>query len=368
MKLSFKYDFKRKDLLYGGIITAIIAVIALVLILIGLSTEVFDPIGRAIDEFSISDSFFFSKTKRHSDCADLNPGIVLIDIADCDSRQEIADIVCKINDASPKLLAVDIIFGEYSSSSSFSDSLLVRAFQSSRNLVLAERFVNGENGWYSERSFFADDIPCIEGDVNFQYGIVRTFEDEYVAGMAHIPSFVSLIASQAGICNGFKKQLINYSPVNTITIPADYTGSFDIVRDQIVILGDAGDLRDYHDIPVLINGQSRTSGLRIIAQCLYTLQPGNGFVTCPNWLALVIGIVLTYLFCAFIASPMFRVDRFNGLWTSIWQVIVLLLLVALTYLLFWGFHFCMPLKYWLIGVGFSNLATDFFYFVKPKSF
>jgi hypothetical protein len=40
----------------------------------------------------------------------------------------------------------------------------------------------------------------------------------------------------------------------------------------------------------------------------------------------------------------------------------------LTYVVFWKFHFSISLKYWLIGVGFSELATELFYFILHKCF
>lgn len=366
--MSFlKYGFKKRDFLYGGIITAIIVVISLLLSIIGLNTDVFDPIGQAIDSFHLSDGFFYSRTKHHTSSEEVNPGIVIVDIQDCDSREEIASIVNKINQAGPKVLAVDIIFGNYASASSYEDSVLVATFKESSNLILSQRNIFGENGWHTERSFFANEVACKEGDVSFNPGMVRSFYKSLDVDGKLIPSFVSLIATEAGIMSSSGESLINYSPIKTITLGPNAINE-DLIKDQIIILGDAGDLRDFHSIPVLIDGLPRASGVIIIAQCLYTLQPHNSFYTCPEWLSLIIGLILTYLFCSFIAAPMFRKEKFNGLWISIWQIVVLFFLLILTYILFWGFHFNMSLTYWVVGVGLSELATELFYFVKPKKF
>lgn len=362
-----QYRFQREDFLYGGIITCIIGVIALVLALIGLTTDAFDPIGHAVENFHLSDGFFYTQAIKESDNAELNPGIVLVDIQDCDSREEIADIVNRINESEPRLLAVDIIFGKAATVSSLADSALVSAFCASNNLILAQRVLQSPEGTTIERSFFADDVNCVEGDVSFNYGIVRSFSPYLSVHGEDIPSFINHVARIGGLAQMFKDQLINYSPIKTISISPENLPAKDFLKDQIVILGDGQDLRDYHDIPVLIDGQARTSGMKIIAQSLYTLRPHNGFTNCPDWLALVLGIILTYLFCTFIASPMFRIDKFNGLWISIWQIIVLIILLILTYFLFWGLHFNMTLTYWLIGVGMSELATELFYFVKNKN-
>lgn len=357
-----KYGFKAKDFLYGAAITAIIALITGALALLGLSTRVFDPIGQAISNFHLSDSFFYSRSLHAGEQKEANPGVVLVNIADCDSREEIADIVNRINSASPKLLAVDVIFARYASASAAGDSALVAALSEAGKLILAQRWTRSAEEWTVERSFFADVIPCIEGDVNFTYGVVREFSDSFAAGNRVVPSFIGQIACEAGLKEGFGKQLINYNPVYTVMLTPEQLSDTSLLEDQIVILGDAGDLRDFHDIPVLMDGMPRASGMKIFAQCLYSLQPGNGFRECPSWLALLAGILLTYLFCTFFASPLFRVNRFNGFWISVWQLLVMLLLVSLNYLLFWSMHFIMPLTWWLVGVGLAGLATEFFYF------
>lgn len=361
-----KYNFEKKDFLRGAGITGIIGLIALVLALFGLSTGVFDPIGQVIENYRISDGFFYTHSIKHRGTEELNPGIVLVDIHDCDSRAGIAEIVRTINEASPKLLAVDIIFGQAASFTTEEDSVLVSAFKSSKSLVLAQRFVAGTDGWRVERSFFADEIGALEGDVGLDLGLVRSFAPSINIGGNEYPTFIAQVAKQGGLKDTFKPQLINYSPVKTICLGQEDLPAEDFFKDQIVILGDKGDLRDYHDVPVLIDGQARTSGLNIIAQSLFTLAPHNGFMNCPDWMALIIGIILTYLFCTFIASPMFRIERFNGLWISIWQVIVLIVLMALTFFLFWAFHINVSLTYWLIGVGLSELATELYYFIFVK--
>lgn len=359
-----KYRFRKADFLYGGKITFIIGVLALVLVLLGFSTDAFDPVGKALRSFRLSDGFFYSRAIRERNNTDVNPGIVLVDIKNCDSRDEIAEIVNRINESSPRLLAVDIIFGKAAGVASEVDSLLTVAFQASGNLILAQRVLESPEGVQVERSFFADKVDCVEGDVSFDYGTVRSLSSKRSVCGIEYPSFVAQVARIGKIRNGFDDQLINYSPIQTICLGPENLSDISLLKDQIVILGDSEDLRDFHDIPVLINGKARTSGMMIIAQSLYTLRPNNSFTNCPRWLAIIIGILLTYLFCTFFASPMYRRGKFNGLWISIWQVIVLVFLVGIAYILFWSFHLNVTLIYWLLGVGLAEFATEFFYFIR----
>lgn len=364
-----KYGFnRRQDFIFGSIITAATAIVALILALIGLSTAVFDPIGQALGNFSLSDGFFYTKSGGKESGKKMIHDIVIVDIKDCESLEDIARAVKVINQAKPKTLAVDVIFGQYASTSAQGYELLVEAFKETPNLILAERVVPRDGGAYLERSSFVDEVLCLEGAVNFDNGMVRSFVDSIQFESSRLPSFISLIARQAGYEDFSGENLINYSPVRALTIESKKLVNSEILNDQIVLLGDTDDLRDFHDIPVLIDGKARTTGVRIHAQCLYTLQPGNGFHSCPRWLSLIIGILLTYLFCTFVASPMFRIDKFNGLWITIWQIIVILIFVVLTYILFWTFRIYMPLTYWLIGLGLSGFCTELFYFIKDKKY
>ncbi|MBP5558247.1 MAG: CHASE2 domain-containing protein [Bacteroidales bacterium] len=358
----YPLDLKR-DSLNGLLITGIIVLITVLLMLVGLSTSVFDPVGQAMDDFRISDGLFYSRALRVGKSDNVNPGVVIVDIAECDSREEIAALVDRINHSSPKLLAVDIIFGRTPSISSESDSALVAAFSYSPNLILASRFVEDANGGHFERSFFADDVCCQEGDVSFELGKVRDFSPFSVHTEQKYPTMVARIAGTGNIAEGFPRQLINYTPVNTVRVTPETLGDGSILKDQIVILGDMGDYRDYHDIPVMIDGQARTSGINILAQCLYSLQPGNGFKNCPHWLEVLLGILLTYLFCTFLGSPLYRIERFNGLWISIFQILTVIVLLAINFVVFWYFRLNVSLVYWFIGVGLSGLATELFYFI-----
>ena len=348
----------KRDLRNGLVITGLIALVALALRIIGLSTGVFDPVGQAISDFHISDGLFYAKALQEKNSGRVNSGVVIVDIKDCDSREQIADIVDYINACSPKLLAVDIIFGKTPALCSGADSLLVAAFKKSPKLILASRYVPDTDGGHVERSFFADELCCLEGDVSFDLGKVRSFSPG-----GDYPSMVALIAKEGGITDAFNPQLVNYTPVNTICLSAEALNDPSLLKDQIVILGDKGDYRDFHDIPVIIDGQPRTPGVNIIAQCLYTLRPGNGFKDSPQWLDLLLGLVLTFLFCTFVSSPLFRVGLFNGFWISLFQILAMIVMLVVHFALFWGLHLNVSLTYWFIGVGFSGLATELFYFI-----
>lgn len=407
----------REDCLNAVFIVAIIAVCVSLLALVGMNFKIFDPVDKAVSDLKMSDGFFYSRHKEHSGVCD--PDVVIVDLAGVGSRGEIARIVNEINGCAPKVLAVDIIFGRAVSSDNVADSLLADAFRHSPNLVLAQRLVRMDagvrsetvssadaspcddvssreesvlkqnKGYRIERSFFADDVDCVEGDVNLEYGTVRHISagvDIYPSSAYRFSrpsgdqaslvqcsayrkgSFVNCIASLSGRRAVVDNELINWSSLDTISVsPGRINSVKPFLKDKIVILGDSKDLRDYHDVPVISNGETRISGVNIIAQSLYTLRPGKGFKTTPRWFDILLGIVLTYIFCAFCVSPIRR-RGCDDAWITIAQTCVLILLLFFSYVLFWTFHLNMSLAYWLLGVGCSNFAAKLYFFFKRTNF
>ena len=456
----------REDCLNAAYIVAIIAVCVSLLALVGMNFKIFDPVDKAVSDLKMSDGFFYSRHKEHSGVCD--PDVVIVDLAGVESRGEIARIVNEINGCAPKVLAVDIIFGRAVSSDNVADSLLADAFRHSPNLVLAQRLVRMDagvrseavssadaslcddvssrmdagvrseavssadvsscddvssreesvlkqnKGYRIERSFFADDVDCVEGDVNLEYGTVRHISagvDIYPSSTHRFSrlgrdqaslalrsayrkgsfsrhfsrlgrdqaslalrsayrkgSFVNCIASLSGRRAVVDNELINWSSLDTISVsPGRINSVKPFLKDKIVILGDSKDLRDYHDVPVISNGETRISGVNIIAQSLYTLRPGKGFKTTPRWFDIILGIVLTYIFCAFCVSPISR-RGCDDAWITIAQTCVLIVLLFFSYVLFWTFHLNMSLAYWLLGVGCSNFAAKLYFFFKRTNF
>ncbi len=359
---KIKIPFEKRDLLYGAWITIIVAALAGIIGLVGISTKFYDPIKQIFDPVRLSDSFFYIHHQKIDNSTDSD--VVIVDLAGYSSRMEIAQVVNSINKCSPKAVAVDIIFPQIVSSASSEDSLLVDTFRSCPNLVLAQRLIKGKDTYsYMERSFFADKVECIEAEVSFENGIVRSIP----AANNGYPSIVSVIADILGRRKVRNGELINYSYLNVPKFDIKkISSSKDFLTGKVIILGDGSDLRDYHDTPVLFDGVTRTSGLNIIAYSLNTLNPKMGFTTASNWVEMLIGIILTYLFCAFLASPIHRMGEYKDFYMDGARIVTLVMLLIVSYVLFWVFHIYVYLGYWLVGWGLSGLATGVFYKLYSK--
>lgn len=350
--MSSKKYIERKDFINGGIITVIVAMLASLIAFVGVHIKVFDPLSKAFENTYLSDGLFYAHGRSGVDSE-----LVIVDLDGCSSRAEIAATINDINSCSPKSLAVDVIFGKASSVSPREDSLLVDALADSPNLILAQRIA----GKGVERSFFADVLECTEGDVTLGNGIVRCIPAAWEMDGERIPSFISRISAMMGRRSVEDNELVNYSLETLPAVPAKAViQSQDYIKGKMILLGDMGDLRDLHDTPVVFDGEARTSGLNIIALSLNTLRPGNGFRNAPMWIEIFLGIILTYLFCSLVVSP-FRRLGIDDVWVVGVQVVALIVLLSLSYFLFWVFHLNVSLCYWFIGIGLADLGTKFFY-------
>lgn len=334
----------------GLLITVLSLVLTLALYLIGFSFSIFDPLGDALESFHLSDGFFYAHNNNRNPVP--NEGVVIVDIADCDSRAEIAEIVTRISVANPKVLAVDIIFGPASSMDKNDDSLLVSAFQScNANLVLAQ---NGEI-----HSFFADNLPCLEGDVSIEGGVVRTFSTK--------GSFVEAIMDAAGLMVPARKNdlLIDYTTAITPVYKPKHVFKKDGLEDQIVILGDNSDLRDFHRIPTEINGRNTMSGTMLYAQELYTLLNGRRFMDFPKFLNIFLAFIFVWLFASLVCAPLKGHNcKFDNLQMNVLQIASAILLFAVAYFIFWLFNLNLSLAWALIGFTIVGLATELFVWIK----
>lgn len=345
-----KHWMRKSFWLDGFWITALSVLLSLTLYLIGLSFSIFDPLGSALENFHLSDGFFYAHNNNRNPVP--NEGVVIVDIADCDSRGEIAEIVNRISAANPKVLAVDIIFGPASSLDKNTDSLLVSSFQNCKaNIVLARNA--------GIHSFFADELPCLEGDVSLEYGMVRTFSIK--------DSFVGAIMEAADQETSDSKSvyLVDYTSAITPIYTPEQAFTREGLEGRIVILGDNSDLRDFHRIPTEIQGINTAPGTMIYAQELYTLLNGRRFVELPKFLNVLLAFIFVWLFASLVCAPLKGHDcKFDNLQMNVLQFASAILLFGLAYFIFWWFNLNLSLAWALIGFTIVGIATEFFVWIR----
>lgn len=313
-----------------------------------VNTNAFNPLESALSQFHISDIYFHWHRGHNADAA---ADMVLVDIQYLHDREEIATLLDSIAAQRPKVVALDVIFPPAVSLDPVADSHLAAAVCACPQVVLAQNAVPlPEGGWRMERSFFADGYT--EGTVNMDATVVRYAESRFES----LPTFAAQVASLfSENMSATDKRLIDFDAhlmtwtagVEDFHLPA--------LEDKIVFVGDMGDLRDNHNIPVGAGGQSRLSGTEVHALATAALMADSPYHSLPRWLGIILQIIIIFLFCWLLyVLPQTMDNWVNGAL----QIAFMLLMLPVCYLLFVGLHIVCSPTLAIVGFGLAALAKN----------
>ena len=343
---------KRRHWWHAAVVVVVIAAMAFALRAIGLSLAVFDPLGQAIDQYHFSDGLFYARNKM-TRLPQANPDVVIMDISGCHSRAEIAAVLDKVGSAQPAAVGLDIIFPDASSVLPEENDSLIRAISRLPNLVLA----CNESQGTEEHSFFSENF--VEGNVAMEYDMVRSFH-------SGDGSFVGELLRKIGRPELMDQteRMIDFDRVHTYVYEHDNEIPSREVAGCIVLVGDKQDLRDFHRVPVSVNGNLRLSGEELLAQELYTVLCGKRFRECSFGLTMCLCILLTYLFCALVVCPLHDAKKpFNSLVCSLGLFILVILLTFLEYWVFFSLNIYWSPVWLFVGTGLAGLSAEVFYWI-----
>lgn len=316
--------------------------------LVVVNTDVFNPLQTALGQFRFSD-IYFHWHRGHN--ADAESDIVLVDIQYLHNREEIATLLDSISAYHPRVVALDVIFPPTVSLDPVADSHLTAAVMACPRVVLAQNAVPQVDGsWSMERSFFADGY--IEGAVNIPTSVVRYAEPLFDT----LPTFAAQVASLSSERFTLSdKRLIDFGAhLMTWTAGAEdfYLSA---LEDKMVFVGDLGDLRDYHNIPVGASGQSRIPGTEVHALATAALLADNPYRSLPQWLGIVLQIILIFLFCWLLYLLPQTMDNWVH---GALQIAFMLLMLPVCYVLFVGLHIVCSPTLAIVGFGLAALAKN----------
>lgn len=343
---------KKRHWWHAALVVIIIAALALGLRVIGLSIAVFDPLGQVIDQYHFSDGLFFAKNKMTRQ-PKANPRVIIVDIGGCNSRAEIATVLNRIAAAQPASVGLDIIFPKASSVLPEEDDSLILAISRLPNLVIASNESQGTD----EHSFFSEGF--VEGNVATDYDMVRSFhssEGSFVGELLRFQGFPELMEET--------ERMIDFDKVQTYVYEHDSEIPSREVAGSLVLVGDRRDLRDYHRVPVSVNGKLRLSGVELHAQELYTVLEGQRFRECGLGWTVMLCVLLTYLFCVLVVCPVYDAKKdFNSLRCFLGLLILILLLTFLEYWVFFSLSLYWSPVWLFVGTGLAGLAAEAFYWI-----
>lgn len=351
----------------------VIITLCLVVRSIGFSSSYLDPVSVVLNKFNITDSYFEIMNQNADEVMDFNDDVVLFDISNCYDRAEIADGIQRLHDCGAKVIALDVIFGPNGRDTIANDSLQ-RTIARCKNVIAACRMVPNYDTFVKEESYFVKETGCVEACVNVENEIVRTFSRTLQFGDTTLSTYVHEIIKMAypDIYEKWEArpdntELINYKQTlfNKIHI---YNPLFpEEVEGKIFLMGDFADLRDFHEIPVKIDGSRRICGTTIHGYSISTLtKEGRLIDNMSERDALILGLIISFIFCVIYVMINEIYNDYSGFLSTSTQIIVMMSLVFISGYFFIEKQYNIRMLYALLGTGMGGYAAEIFYFLLLK--
>ena len=296
------------------IMPMMVALLSLIIMTISINgfsiMSLFSPVDGKSD-FQLSDIYTKVANNRGvSYCSDK----VLVVASDNCSREELVRMIDVLDAMHPGAIGVDINF-QYPT---HDDSYMLSVFDECHNLVLPlivsydegnDEFVKDEwtnsflTEWLEEEKF-----SVVNMERYTTWGAVRSFRPFYTIEDERIPSFSVRLASLVDkettdvfVDRGNESEYINFTSriIEVITYGDILTqeGTInpniaDKVEGRVVIVGDINNSKDLFPVP----HEDKIPGAIIHAYCVDTILEGNYIDSFPEWLNILLSVVLCYLF------------------------------------------------------------------------
>lgn len=261
--------------------------------------SIFDPIQRAVSNFSILDIFYQIQDAEEKKVE--SPFITIVDISELHERSKIADVIYAINACNPAVIGLDVIFNGLKGDS-VGSQYVANAIHEAREPIVAFKLDKKDsigNFTCTTRSFFSPMEHVEEGYINMQSvsfgGVIREMSTWNLLNDTTVNSLSYLMARKYLEYNNIwqdskwpKRCLINYTPTEFPIVPYDsvlYRDS--LITDRIVLLGTVNDVEDMHYSPL-----GRTAGSIIQAYAIQTLIEHHHIKEVTLWLNILITFVL----------------------------------------------------------------------------
>lgn len=337
----------------------------LVLIVLMLATwlcvqvpSIAGPLDSLFDSFHVEDFYtYWMRDVMADESAAAESDLVLVDVSGIKTRGELAALFNDIADAEPRAVALDLIFAPLSMADSAQDNQLVRALERFPRLILASNCHSDLQGEHQERSFFADSLPnVVEGEAWLPGTVVRTFSP--VIEESGLPSLAYRVAEALGlnIPATTEQQRICYLPVSAFTFtPARERINMEFLKDKVIFVGDAQDLRDFHNVPLLANAHGRMSGMMIHVASLLTMASDTPMHYMPKWVNWLLELLLLWLLCLLFCVWPYGLDNWYQAAVSL---ILSIIVMAFGACVFAAGRCIISMLIFLLGCPLAGFAKD----------
>lgn len=354
-----------------------------------------------LESIQFSDLYF--AFHRHTDVPSVEGGqVLLLDIHEYQTREEIAELLDSVAAAQPYMVALDVIFGETAMPDTIANQHVLEAVNKLPNLIYAFAAQETPEQTYTyNRSFFAGKIQGTEALANLPKTTLRRVAPIQVINRDTLPTFAYTILKELGISipQNNIEWMIDYSIEDTVIMrPYKRQFNWNFLKNQIVIIGDTRDLTDMHKVPLSYRETFHMPGVQVHKQIVQTGIVQHWFQKVHDaWLWL---ITFVFLWCLKITGPLaeklaskkwgtmqewykivFKNDpegltpeRRANIARKLIKLLLIIVLLALGYFLFWcaGLYFevlvvivAAPAILW-VGEWLLNIMRKIVKFFKRK--
>ena len=244
--------------------------------LIAMNISFFNPIKRAMQDFSLSDVYY--QIMQESGDVKESKLITIVDMTTLYDRGRIAQVIEEVNQCNPCVVGIDVMF-EGLKGDTIGSEKLVEAICETETPIVAFKLkeANPETGEFisARHSFFAPLEGLQEGYTNVQHvdlgGVIRHMSTWHLLNTdtVHSLSYYLACTFSPDLLKEEtpKRQLIDYTPTSFPVVPYDSIFEHqDLIENHIVLLGAMNDDADMHYSPF-----GRTAGTCIQAYATQTL-------------------------------------------------------------------------------------------------
>jgi len=369
----FKYLFKRDTIFATMMVFAVMGLLAL----IPINTHVLDPIKMALQDFDYND-LAYSKFNKNANPS-IDTSIVVVNIGEAD-RTAIASMIQSVSAAKPAVIGVDILFNE--PKDSFSDSLLLTAFNTDNKIVLAYN-LKVEDDQVSSSGFLYHNVAS-KGFANFvgeEGGSIRFVAPFYKSNDETYESFAAAVSQKAhpSAYDALKKrnkvtETVNYTRsagdyivVDGETILKDSNFNHTIFKNKVVLMGFISgsqySLEDKHFTPLNKKSVGKTipdmEGIFIHANIIQMVKNADYIKNSSAWINWMIAALLGWLHMSLFISYFIEKHIWFHLVAKIAQVLSAILFIYLGLLFYYKWDIRINLTPTFIAI---ILAVDVLYF------
>lgn len=372
--------------LHNVICSAFIILVIYILALLPAQFEVLDPVGKALEDFQLSDIVFTELRDNPS----ANKDIVLVNIKHFD-RETIGKQIAAINEHNPAIIGIDAFFKEKKDFEK--DFRLMLSLGATDSLVMVTKLLNPDDEGECFDSLQTSHPQFTEnahsGYANFitspgVFKTTREFAPHFCLKDTVALSFTSKIAQLYNteafdylMARGNSEETINwrgnykkfYSIEGEDVFDEDFDLSF--IKGKIVLMGFLGEreigepsLEDTFFTPLneVTGGRSVPDmyGVTVHANILSQILDKDYINTIPDWLNIFIALALLYLNVSFFMWVGYNYKVYYDIITKSIQIVEVIILFGINLLALAVFQWKVDFTVAIIAVLFCGDLTELY--------